>query len=57
MQKVPYMIIVGEKEQQLDAITIRKRKQGGNKNFQEVLENFKRVDEFLEMIAADRKFV
>ena len=51
------MIIVGEKEQQLDAITIRKRKQGGNKNFQEVLENFKRVDEFLEMIAADRKFV
>lgn len=57
MQKVPYMIIVGEKEQQFNSITIRKRKEGGNKNFQDVLEKLKTVDEFLDMTVEERKVI
>ena len=45
-QKVPYMIIVGEKEQEAKSVTIRKR---GNKN-QEVVSMDKFVSEILDRI-------
>ena len=57
------MLIVGEKEKQLaeetgdNNVTVRKRKKGGNKNLNDVLENNMFVKDFLKMTADDRKVV
>ena len=57
LQKVPYMLIVGEKEQQFCAITVRKRKQGGNKSFLDILNSYTLVSDFLEKISAECKII
>ncbi|MDY6284487.1 MAG: His/Gly/Thr/Pro-type tRNA ligase C-terminal domain-containing protein [Fibrobacter sp.] len=49
MQKVPYKIIVGEKEQAEGLISVNKRKEGDKGQMT--------VAQFLEMTADDRKVV